>query len=150
MAVKNQEPSQLHDPVNSRVTFVNADGTAYKTILTATAADNSKELQLYSIIATSDDTVSRDLRFAINNGSNDIEQGDISIAPSSGFGIATPPVQVMANRTLPALARVLKDIRGNWFCWLAAGESLRVRPLTAVTATRTIAVSVAGWNFTRS
>src|SRR5687767_2505478 len=112
--VKNITPSQLHDSVGSRITIVTADGVAYKNLLAIAAGDNSKEAHLFSITVNSDDTVSRDLRFAINDGANDIEMGDIAIAALSGFGVSTPPIQVIANRTSPALSRIFKDIRGNW------------------------------------
>lgn len=150
MAVKNLEPSQLHDTVGGRVTFVNADGTTYKNLLTVTGSDNSQETHVYSIVVTSTDTASRDLRFAINDGTNDMEQGDIAIASNSGFTTGTPPIQVVANRSTPALSRVLKDIRGNWFVVLRPGETLKVRPTVAVTATYTIAVSCFGYKFTRT
>lgn len=150
MAFKNQDPSQLHDSVYSRIAIVNADSTAYKNLLAVAGADNSKETYLFSITVTSDDTVSRDLRFAINDGVNDIEQGDIAIAANSGFGLSTPPIQVLANRTSPALSRVLKDIRGNWFIVIRPGETLKVKSVVAVTAAKTIVVNVFGWNFTRS
>lgn len=150
MATKNQEPSQLHDTVGARITIQNADGTAYKNVLAAAAGDNSKEAHVYSITVTSDDTVSRDLRFAISDGTNDVEQGDISIAANSGFAVSTPPIQVVANRTVPAISRVFKDIRGNWFVVLRPGDTLKVKAVTTVTAAKTIAVTAMGWNFTRS
>ncbi len=150
MATKNTIPSQLHDPVHARVTLVNADGTSYKTVLAVTGSDNSEEVHLFSINLLSDDTVSRDLRFAINDGTNDIEQGDIAVAASSGYGVATPPLQGLANLTSPKISRVLKDIRGNWFLALRSGETLKVKAVVAVTAAKTIVVSVFGWNFKRS
>lgn len=150
MAFKNQEPSQLHDAVGVRVAIVDVDSTAYKNLLVLAAGDSQQETHLFSITVSSNDTVSRDLRFAISDGANDIEQGDIAIAANSGFSISTPPVQAIANRTSPVLSRVLKDIRGNWFLVLRPGETLKVKATTAVTAAKTISINAFGWKFTRS
>lgn len=150
MSVKNLIPSQLHDSVKNRITIVNADGTAYKDIISATASDNSKEAALYSLSITSDDTVSRDFRISIYDGTNDIEQADITVVAASGFGVNTPPIQIIANRAAPALSRIVKDIRGNYYMPLAPGETLRIKALIAVTAAKTIGISVFGYNYTRT
>jgi hypothetical protein len=150
MAVKNSEPSQLHDSVFSRVTIVNADASAYKTIIAPTASDNSKESHLFSIKVTSDDTSARDLIFAINDGTNDNEEGGITIAINQGFSVALPPAEVVANRSIPVLSRIMKDIRGNWFIPIRPGETLKVKSLTTVTAAKTIVITCFGYNFTRT
>lgn len=150
MAYKNQEPSQLHDSVGARVAIVNADGVNYKNLMAIPAGDQSQETHLFSISVTSDDTVAQTLRFAISDGVNDIEQGDITIAINSGFGVNTPPVQIIANRASPVFSRCFRDIRGNWFIALRPGETLKVKSLVAVSATKTIAVSCMGWRFTRT
>ena len=150
MATKNSTPSQLHNVVQGRVTIVNADASAYKTVLTITGGDSSEEAHIYSIILTSDDTSNRDLLFAINNGTNDIEQGAILLPASTGLTVAAPPIQVIANRTSPVLSRVFKDIRGNYFLVLASGDTLKVKSLTTVTAAKTIVVAAFGYNFKRS
>lgn len=150
MAVKNNIPSQLHDSVFNRVTIVNADGTNYKTVLAPTASDSSKESHVFSIKVTSDDTSARDLMFAINDGTNDNEEGAISVAILQGFTVALPPLEVVANKSIPVLSRVMKDIRGNWFIVVRTGETLKVKALTTVTAAKTIVVTCFGYNFTRS
>lgn len=149
MAVKNSTPSQLHNTVQGRVTIVNADGTSYKTVLTVTGSDSSQETHLYSITVTNDDST-RDLLFAINDGTNDLEQGAITIPATVGLSVVNPPSQVIANLPVPKLSRVFKDARGNWFVPLRSGETLKVKSLVTVTAAKIIAVYVFGWNFVRS
>src|SRR5688572_9664894 len=115
MAVKNNIPSQLHDKVFQTVTIVPADTTSFKTLFTAaSSSDNSKEAHMYFLTISSDDTVSRDVQFAINDGSNDIIAGLVSIPALSGEAVATPPVSAIANRFTPVFARCFKDMRGNW------------------------------------
>lgn len=150
MATKNAVPSQLHDPVVARVTIVNADASNYKDVLAPTAGDNSQETFLYGIKITSDDTSSRDLLFAINDGSNNNEEGAFTVPASTGFTVAAPPLQLIANRTTPVFSRILKDSNGNYFMTIRPGETLRVKSLTTVTTAKTIAVTVFGWKFTRS
>lgn len=150
MAAKNPIPSQLHDSVGSRVTIVNADASNYKDLIAVTGSDNSQETFLYSITLTSDDTSSRDLLFAIYDGTNTMEQGALTLGASTGFTVAAPPIQVIANRATPIISRLLKDANGNYFIPLRPGETLRVKSLTTVTSGKTIVAHCTGWKFTRS
>lgn len=151
MAVKNNIPSQRHDPVYETVTIVNADGTSFKTLFTAaSSSDNSKELHAYSISITSDDTVNRDLLFAINDGTNDISVGAVTVPGPSGDTVIAPPVQAIANRAQPVFGGAMKDSSGNWIVSIHPGHSLKVKSLVAVTSTKTIRVTIRGYNFTRS
>lgn len=150
MAVKNNIPSQRHDSVFGTITIVNADASTYKTIYAPTASDNSKEAHIFSISVVSDDSVSRDLMFAINDGTTDIPAGALAIPPLSGESVIAPPVSVIANRAQPVFTRALKDSNGNWYVMLRPGETLKVKSLTTVTSTKTIRITAVGWNFTRS
>ena len=150
MATKNSIPSQLHNVVQNRVTIVNADASNYKTLLSVTGSDSSEEVHAYSISITSDDTSNRDLLFAINDGTNDIEQGALLVPAATGLTVAAPPIEAIANLTSPYFSSVFKDIRGNFFLVVASGHTLKVKSLTTVTAAKTIAIAVFGYNFKRS
>lgn len=118
---------------NGGTTFVNADGTTIKDVLTA-GADGSI---ITALNVASTDTTARDIRFFLNNGSTDLLLCVVNVPISSGNTNAAAPVDVFRNANCPGLAF---DANGNRVLFLQAGYRLRAQMLVAVTAAQTISV----------
>jgi hypothetical protein len=113
---------------SAAVSFVNADGTAEKTLVTA----GSNGSRIDSVAIASDDTSARVFNVYINNGSTSYRVGTVNVPITAGTdAAATPPVSLLTTGNLPWL-----DSSGSIF--LKAGWKLNVAAQVAVTAAKTI------------
>ena len=128
----NTNPIFELTPVNAGQTFVNADSTNLKTLLTA-GADGSR---IDGILVCSNDTAAMNLAFYINDGASDLYIGNVLVPIGSGY---TTVVKVDALSTL-------KPAYQN-FITLKAGYILKANVVVAVTAAKTVTVVVLGGDF---
>lgn len=112
----------------SVASFVNADGTAEKTLVTA--GSNGSRIDAVSI--TSTDTVARVLNVSINTGSTSYVVGTVNVPANSGTDAATTAaVKLLQIGNLAWL-----DATGSVF--LKAGWKLNLSPQVAVTSPKQI------------
>lgn len=125
---------------NNSVTIVNADGTSLKTLFTAGANDSDVK----SIVATSSDTVQRNLSVYVTRGGTDYLLGTVPIYALSGTDGAATTIDVFTNAFLTGL---LIDNVGKYYMSLKSGDVLKVGVIVAVTAAKTITVSAFGQDY---
>lgn len=113
---------------NQAVSFVNADGTAEKTLVTG----GTNGTRIDAISVTSDDTSNRDFRLSINNGATSYIVGEITVPLGAGTDGATKAKKVLNSADLPWL-----DASGALF--IKAGWKLNINAKVAVTAAKTVA-----------
>lgn len=113
----------------AEVTFVNADGTNAKDLVSA-GADGSKVTR---IAVHSDDTAAVNLKLLIHDGANAYAVGVVRVAVGSGSDGAIPAVNLLSQALLPWL-----DADGEFF--IPSGYKVQVAPLVAVTAAKTVTV----------
>lgn len=109
----------------SAVSFVNADGTTEKTLVTA----GSNGTRIDSIAATSTDTATKILVLSVYDGATSYPIGEVTIPIGAGTDGSTLAVKVLSLASMPWL-----DSSGSIF--LASTWSLRVAPKTAVTSAK--------------
>lgn len=130
--VASTSPIFVEAPKVGAVTFVNADGTTLKTLLTA-GVDGSK---VFSIAAVSDDTAAVNMKIFIRQGSIDYWVGTVRIPTLSGTDGATDAVDLLNKTELPWL-----DSDGEFALPpnnSGADGIVKVAPLVAVTAAKTV------------
>jgi hypothetical protein len=125
----NQRPIFVVAANVDAVTFVNADGTTPKALLTA-GANGTKVL---SIGVVSDDTVDRYLQLFLYDGATAYIAGTKLIPDLSGTNGTDPAIDLLDTLMLPWL-----DSDGEFF--LPSGWSIRVAPTVAITAAKTMTV----------
>lgn len=113
--------------------FANADGTAYKTLYTASADDAIVK----SIMVTSNDTAAVNLKVAINDGVTDRVIGTVNIPITAGLTGAIAAVDLLGSSLMPGLPL---DQNGKRVLPLQGTHVLKVAPLVAVTAAKTVDV----------
>lgn len=121
--------------------FLNADGTADKTVFTA-GASGSKIVGIQ--VATSDNTL-RYMQFKFSRGGTLYNLTAVAIPISAGTDVtagAVPPVSVF--QMCPGLPA---DNDGQRYLFLESGDLLRANMATAVTAARQTDVTVILGNF---
>ena len=128
----NKDPIFVLTPISDGITFVNADSTNKKTILTAGAEGT----RIDSIIICSDDTSVVNLAFYIGNGSADLYIGNVNMPIGSGY---TTVAKVDAISTL-------KPTYLN-FLVLHHGYTLKANAVVVITAAKTVTVTVIGGDF---
>ena len=114
----------------SRQTFVNADGTTIKDLVTA-GADGSN-VTLFRIAST--DTSARNLQLYYNDGTNDIPIAFIPVPVGAG----TSATNAIVNGLSSIFHLCLVDANGNAYIPVKAGHKLRGAMAVAVTATFTV------------
>jgi hypothetical protein len=119
----------------SAVTFVNADSTTAKTLVTA-GADGTR---IETISATSDDTVARDIEVSVHDGSTNYVVGTVTVAIGAGY-------------TTVAAASLLTQAKMPWLSpdgsiTIENGWTIKVRPTVAVTAAKTVAIAASGGDY---
>lgn len=122
-------------PVNAAVTFVNADGTSKKSILTGQASANAAGTRVDSVMISSDDTANRDLAFYITIGGTDYYIGNVSVPLGSGY---TTVIRVEGMNVLSPYLRYLA---------LAPSAILKANMVVAVTAAKTVTVLAMGGDY---
>lgn len=120
---------------NGAVTFVNADGTTAKTLVTA----GSDGTRVETISATSDDTSARDIEVSVYDGATNYVVGTVTVAIGAGY-------------TTVAAAALLVPSKMPWLApdgsiTIKNGWSIKVRPTTTVTAAKTVAIVAFGGDY---
>jgi hypothetical protein len=115
------------------VSFVNADGVANKTIVTAGVNDSVVK----SIMVTSSDTAVVNLKVSVSDGVTSRIIGVVAVAIASGTNGAAASVDLLNAASLPGLPL---DQNGKRILPLQAGYLVQVAPLVAVTAAKNVDV----------
>jgi hypothetical protein len=117
------------------VTFVNADGTAVKSLYTAPA----QGAKVRAISICSDDTTNRDALIYLSKSGTNYVVGNVDVPLGSGTNGTVNGVNGLNTTNLPWTT---KDNNYNPYIELEAGESLKASMLTAVTAAKTVTIVV--------
>ena len=125
--VANVEPIFGLTPNLAEVTFVAADGTTAKDLVSA-GADGTKVL---SIAATSDDTAAVNMRVYLHDGTTAYLVGTVRVPTLAGTDGAAAALDLLQIAALPWL-----DSDGDFA--LPSGYKVQVAPLAAVTAAKTV------------
>jgi hypothetical protein len=128
----NTSPIFVLTPHNEGQQFVNADGTAKKTLYTP-GANGSR---IDRILITSNDTATVTLLFYVTVGGTDYHLGDVQITTLQGYDAALG---------VDALQTLLRNLGGAGV--LPSGHVLKAAAKTAVTAAKVVDVYVAGGDF---
>jgi len=129
--VANTDPIFVVSANLAEVTFVNADGTTPKDLVSA-AADGTKIL---GISATSDDTSAVNLQLFIHDGSVGYLVGTVLVPTLSGTDGVVAAVALIDK---DSVALPWLDADGEFF--IPTGYKIQVAPLAAVTAAKTVTV----------
>jgi hypothetical protein len=116
-------PAFISSPKNPAVAFANADGTSFKTIMTAGASGS----RLDSLVGSSSDTVSNVLQLAVQKSGVDYVVGEVTIPANAGTNGTVKSVACLNATDLPGLAYT-----ENGAVYLENGAVLRGRMKTAV------------------
>jgi hypothetical protein len=136
----NATPVFPYQPQNLKVKILNATGTTLVTGYTA-GANGSK---ITGIIATSTDTVARDIQVFITNGGTDYLLGTKNVAISSGNVNGTPSTNILDPAVIPGLPI---DSDGNPFLYLISGDVLKFASLTTVTTALSVTLTTFAADF---
>lgn len=128
----NTTPLFTLTPKNGGQTFVNADSTNLKTLITA----GDYGFRLDSISITSDDTSARNIAFYVSVGGTDYYIGNVPVVIGAGYG-AVPKVDGMSFLKPAALD----------FLVIPAGALLKCNMVVAVTAAKVVTVVAIGGDF---
>ena len=115
------------------VQILPADTTSLKTLITA----GSDGTIVNELLVTSTDTIARDLQLVVTISATDYIIGTVSIPASSGTLNNIPSVGIFDSAQIPNLQ---SDNNGHKYLQLGSGAVLKVKVLTAVSATRVISV----------
>jgi hypothetical protein len=115
------------------VSFVNADGVANKTLVTAGANDSVVK----SIMVTSSDTAVVNLKVSVGDGVTDRVIGTVAVPIASGTNGAAASVDLLNAASLPGLPL---DQNGKRILPLQTGYLVKVAPLVALTAAKNVDV----------
>lgn len=138
---KNFNLPILLDANNSSQTFVNADGTAIKTIFTA----GTEGSRVQSVSIVSDDTAPVVFNVYRNDGITDLQIGEITVPAGAGTDGTTPAVSLLNTTEFPFL---LTDNNGNFYIELeGTPELITMAAQSAVTAAKTVTVNAFGKNY---
>jgi hypothetical protein len=130
--------------INAQVqTYVNADGTSYKTVYTA----GSNGSRLTNILLTNTDSGSAYVvQLAVQISSTNYLIGTVNVPLSSGNTTSAPTVLALNSSQFAGLAR---DANGNPYIDLPAGVSAKLMALVtvAVTSAKTVTITASGVDF---
>lgn len=119
------------------VTFVNADSTTAKTLLTAGANGTI----VVGLSGCTNDTAANNVAVSVYDGATTFLVGTVRLATLSGTDGAVNAVNLLNQTALPFLKL---DSGGNPYLSLKAGYLLKVAPLVAVTAAKTLTLYAYG------
>ena len=136
---KNYNPLFPGGVLNAQATFENADGTTIKDLVTAP----SEGCRIDMLFASSDDTSDVDVLLYLNDGSNDIPIGRVTVPDGSGTNGTDKAVNLFTDAELPFLA--LNE--GNPALFLKSGWKLRAGMQAAVTAAKSIYLVAIGGEY---
>lgn len=137
---QNTNPTFPKQPSTNRVQILPADTTTSKTGYTAGASGS----KIVSIIATSTDTVARDITVSITNGGTAYLLGTKTVPITSGFVAGTPAVSLLDSAVIVGMPF---DSDGNEFLYLISGDTLTFASLVTVTAAKAITIHVFAVDF---
>lgn len=115
------------------VQFVNADGTTAKTLYTVGAED----ARLLSLTVVSDDTAAVNIQILLGIGGTDYPIGTVNVPIASGSNGTVNGIDLINATAIPGLP---VDANGKRYLPLEAGVVLKVKPLVAVTAAKTVSI----------
>ncbi len=118
------------------VTFVNADGTAKKTLFTA----GTNGSLLTDLNITSDDTAARDIDLFLKDGTTSFALGTIPVTIGAGTTAASNAVNGLDATKLPGVA-------ADGTLWLPTGWMVEGAVKVAVTAAKMITVLALGGDY---
>ena len=121
---------------NKGTSFVNADGTSFKTVFTA-GADGSV---IRGINISSTDTAARNIQFVLNDGTNDFQLVTVNVPITAGTTGSIASVDALST-LIPSLP---VDNNGRRTFGLKSGWIIKAKALVAVTAATTVDVLVFG------
>lgn len=135
-------PVFVQTPKNYKVQILPADATGLKTIATG-GANGTK---ITSLMATSSDTVARNVTWGITTGGVFFPLGTVQVPITAGQVDLTNPAVNLFNPTfLPGLPQ---DSDGNPYVLLSGtGDTLQIKSLTTVTAAKEVDVVAIGADF---
>jgi hypothetical protein len=116
-------PSFIATPRNPVVAFANADGTSFKSIMTAGALGS----RLDTLMASSSDTVSNILQLAVQKSGVDYVIGEVTVGALAGTNGVAKSVAALNPTDIPGLTYT-----ENGAIYLETGAVLRGRMKTAV------------------
>lgn len=116
-------PAFIASPKNPAVAFANADGTAFKTLMTAGASGS----RLDSLIATSTDSVSNVLQLAVTKSAVDYVIGEVTVPANAGTNGTVKSVACLNPTDIPGLTYT-----EGGALYLETGVVLKGRMKTAV------------------
>jgi hypothetical protein len=125
---------------NQSVTFVNADGTTAKTLVTA----GSNDTDVKSIIVASNDSAAVNLQLFINRSAVAYLLGTVNIPITAGNTGAIASVDLLGSTLIPGLPL---DSIGKPYIPMKTGDTLTVAPLAAVTTAKTCYISAFGQDY---
>lgn len=139
MALVHQ-PVFPQTPKSGVVSFVNADGTTKKTLLTA----GTEGTKLVSVTATSTDSSARVCQLWLTRSATSYLICALSIPANSGSDGTTAAVNIVNSTILPGLP---VDNVSQRFIYLQSGDTLQASFTAAVTATKEIDLLAVATNF---
>jgi hypothetical protein len=134
----SSSPSFIASPKNPAVAFGNADGTTFKTLMTA----GSSGSRLDTLIATSYDAVANVMQLAITKSSVDYPLGEVAIPANAGTNSSVKSVACLNATDIPGLAYT-----ENGALYLESGVTLKARMKTAVAGAFTVQLIGIGGDF---
>lgn len=120
----------------AEVTFVNADGTTAKDLVSA-GTDGTK---VFRINCTSSDTATVEMEVYLHDGTTAYLLGTVDVVTLSGTDGATAAVNLLDSTLIPGV-----DADGELF--IPSGYKLQVAPKAAVTATYTVTIVCFAGNY---
>ena len=117
-----------------------AHTTTYRTLFTAGTNDSYIEC----ITACSDDTSTRYVTLALDDGASQHIIGTTAVVAGSGTDGTNPAIDLLNYATAPGLPL---NANGKRYIKLATGWSLKVKVITTMTAAKTMYVTMMGEDF---
>jgi hypothetical protein len=135
-------PVFVQTPKNYKVQILPGDGSALKTI----AAGGANGTKITSIIATSSDTVARNVTWGITTGGVFFPLGTVQVPITAGqVDLTNVAVNLFDISKTPGLPI---DSDGNSYVFLSGpGDTLQIKSLTTVTAAKEIDITANGGDF---
>jgi len=134
----SSSPSFVSAPKTPAVQIVNADGTNYKTLMTAGASGSRVDL---GSIVNSDAANSYVLKVAIKIGSTDYPLGEVLVPAGAGSNGSTKAVSLLNTTDLPQF------YNSDGVLFLQASAELRVGAKTTVSGANTLTVTAQGGDY---
>jgi hypothetical protein len=140
LAAVTATPVFVQNPKQPKVQITNANGTTAQTLY-ACDADGTK---VTGLIATSTDTVARDLQILVTRSATDYVLATVTIAAGAGTVAGTAPVNLLTTTNFPGLPT---DSDGNPYFYCESTDTLKAGLLVAVTAAKVVNVVAVAADF---